>query len=92
MDKVVYEKRLPQLSVVLPMSSTKDDAKEAAHDLISNGMEISNFEILHVEFVGEGQFRSRGSMVTGKRYIVAFEQLQGEVVFIHPNYDEIMGQ
>ena len=92
MDKVVYEKRLPQLSVVLPMSSTEGDAKEVAHDLISNGMEISNFEILHVALVGEGQFRSRGALVTGKRYVVAFEQLQGEVVFIHPNYDELTGR
>ena len=90
MDRSVHEQRLPQVSLVLPLSSTEEDAKAAAHDLILNGLDIENFEILHVELMEEGHIRTKGGVKEGKRYVVAFRQLYGEVVYTHPNFDELI--
>lgn len=92
MDPNVHEKRLPQISLVLPMSSNEDDARAAASDLILNGLDIEKFEILHVELMEEGRIRTKGGVKEGKRYVVAFRQLHGEVVYLHPDFDEIISR
>ena len=90
MDRIVHEKRLPHVSVVLPMSSTEDDAQEVAQELIQNALNLEHFEILHVEVIEKGHILTKGGMVEGKRYIVAFRQLHGETVYVHPDYDVVM--
>jgi len=90
MDEHVHEQRLPHVTLVLPLSSTEDDAKEAAHDLILNGLDLENFEILHVELMEEGEIRTKKGLIEGKRYLVAFRQVHGEVVYTHPDLDAIM--
>lgn len=91
MDKDVQEQRLPQITLVLPHSSTNEDAKEAARELISNALDIKNFEILHVEMVQEGSIRTKLGTIEGRRYSVAFRQLHGKVIFVHPDYESIVG-
>lgn len=86
----VHEQRLPQISLVLPLTSTEEDARAVAHDLISNGMDIDRFEILHVELMEEGPIETKNGIRKGKRYLVAFRQLYGEVIFVHPEFDELI--
>ncbi len=90
MDENVHEQRLPQVTLVLPLSSTEDDAKKAAHDLILHGLDLENFEILHVELMEEGEILTKAGLIEGKRYVVAFRQLHGKVVYTHPDFDAIM--
>jgi len=89
-DSNVHEQRLPQVTLVLSLSSTEEDAEAAAHDLISNGLDLEHFEILHVELMEEGLIRTKKGVIKGKRYVVAFRQLHGKVIFVHPDYDKHM--
>lgn len=90
MDKNVHDQRLPHLSLVLPLSSTEEDAREAARQVISDRLDISTFEILQVELIQEGMIHTRDGTKEGKRYRVVFRQIYGEVVYIHPDFDAIM--
>lgn len=92
MDKNVHEQRLPQITLVLSPSSTEDDARAVASDMISNGLDIERFEILHIEMMEEGTIQTKNGMIKGRRYVVAFRQLYGEVIFTHPDFDKIMDQ
>ena len=92
MDRIVHEQRLPQVTLVLSMSSTKEDAEAAAHDLISNGLDLDFFEILHVELMEEGMIHTKKGVMEGKRYSIAFRQLHEEVIYVHPDFDEIMSR
>jgi len=89
-DNDVEEVRLPHLSVVLPHSSTEDDAKEAAADLIANSMKIAHFEIMSVILEETGTIPTPGGMRQGKRYLVAFRETEGEVIYIHPDYYKLV--
>jgi len=86
----VHEQRLPQVTLVLSLSSTEEDAEAVAHDMITNGLDLEHFEILHVEMMEEGMIRTKKGVIEGRRYVVAFRQLHGKVIFVHPDYDDIM--
>lgn len=90
MDKFALEQILPQISVVLPTSSTEEDARAAARDLISNVLNLDFFEILHIELTEEGILKTKEGVKEGKRYRVAFRQLHEEVIYVHPDYDKII--
>lgn len=90
MDKNVHEQRLPHVCLVLPVTSTEDDAREAARQVISDRLDISKFEILHVELIQSGLIPTPDGVKEGKRYRVVFRQLHGEIVYVHPEYDAIM--
>lgn len=81
-----HEKRVPHVTVILPVASTEDDAVEVATDLISSGMNVKRFDILHVEMVEEGEFKTEDGVLPGKRYIVAYLEKLGEVIYLHPDY------
>ncbi len=89
-DDNIETYRFPQLSVVLPHSSTEDDAKEAATDIIENGMELIHFEIMSVLLVETGKIQTPGGTRNGKRYLVAFRETDGEVIYIHPDYYKLV--
>jgi len=90
MEELHQEIRLPHIFVVLSLSSTEDDAKSEAHDRLSEV--FNSFEILHIELVEEGLLQTRSGPKIGKRYQIAFRELHGEVVFVHPDYDSIMSR
>ncbi len=79
------EKRVPHVTIILPVESTEDDAVEAAKDLISSGMNVKRFDILHVE-MEEGEFKTADGVLLGKRYIVAYLEKLGEVIYLHHDY------
>lgn len=82
----VREKRVPNVTVILPVASTEDDAVEVATELISEGMNVKRFDILHVEMVEEGEFKTVDGVLLGKRYLVAYLEKLGEVIYLHPDY------
>jgi len=88
----VREKRVPHVTIILPPSSTEDDAVEAATDLISDGLNVKRFDILHVEMVEEGEFKTAAGVLPGKRYIVAYLEKLGEVIYLHPDYEKHVGR
>jgi len=76
---------------VLPSSSSKEDAKAAAAERISELLKGESFEVLVVELVEEGQIQTPIGVVSGKRYCVSFRKTQN-VVYLHPDYYKVMEQ
>ena len=92
MAKPLQTKRLPHMSIVLTPDATDEDAKIEAERLISQALKIDNVEIVYVKLVEEGLLSTSKGEVDGKRYCVAFRELVGQVIFVHPDFDEIVRQ
>lgn len=80
---------LPSVSIVLPLSASKEDAKAAAANRISGLLKGGSFEMLTVDLLEEGDLRTPNGVVTGKRYQVSFRKTEN-VVFLHPDYYRVM--
>lgn len=86
----VHEIRVPHIMISVPPESDESDAKALAESIIRDRLKINSFEILLVELEEEGLIQVPGGMVEGKRFRVAFRQVYGVVVYIHPEYDKYM--
>lgn len=86
----VIEQPIPHVSLILPLSANEADARQAADDMIRNGLQLKSFEIVHVELVEEGMIQTPRGVRKGRRYLVAFHRTEGDVVYTHPNYKEIL--
>jgi hypothetical protein len=80
---------LPSISVVLPLSSSEEDAKAVASEKLSQLLEGDCFKILAVDLLEEGVISTPIGVTNGKRYMVSFLRTEN-VVYIHPDYDKIM--
>lgn len=84
------EKRIPHVTLILPLSATESDARESAEDMIRNGLNLVSFEIVHVELLEEGLIQTPGGVKSGRRYAVAFRKTEGSVIYVHPDYEQIV--
>lgn len=80
---------LPSVSVVLSPSSSKEDARVAAADRISDLLKGKSFEMLAVDLLEEGELITPIGVIEGKRYMVSFRQTEN-VVYLHPDYYKVM--
>ncbi len=82
--------RLPTVSVVLPPSSSKEDARVAAAEKISGLLgEEQLFEIVDVDVTEQGDIITPIGVIDAIRYSVAFQK-KDNIVFLHPDYYEVM--
>lgn len=83
---LIREKRIPHVIVSGPSSSSTEDIEKLAVACIRKEFHIKTFEILHVE-----QLQVSDSRDGISDFIVAFQETRGEVLYIHPNCNNVVG-
>lgn len=86
---MVQEQPLPQFRIVLPITATEEDAEHFARKVISDQLDISNFEIVDVTLIHEGKIETPFGPKAGRKFLIAFQEIE-EVIYTHPNYDKIV--
>jgi hypothetical protein len=82
---------LPSISVVLPPSSSEEDARAVASEKLSDLLKGRSFEIVAVDLLEEGAIRTPIGVTNGKRYMISFRRTEN-VVYLHPDYYEIVAE
>lgn len=87
------EVRLPHITLILPIDTTPRQARAHAQTRLTGGLE--DFQIRSIVLMSIGEFQTRFGPVFGKRFMVVLERIPDEeddeeVVFVHPDYHNIL--
>lgn len=86
------EVRLPHITIILPVNTTPREARMHAQNRLTGALE--DYQIRTIALMEIGEFSTRYGSIYGKKFMIVLEEIpgeeDGEVVFLHPDYKNII--
>jgi len=86
--------RLPHLTLILPLSTSPNEARQHAEARLVGA--LASFTIRTIALKDVGEFNTPDGKIYGKKFMAVLEPIpdedeeDGEVVYVHPDYKNLI--
>lgn len=92
MDEENEARRLPHITLILPVDTDLRQARAHAQARLTGALE--NFQIRTIALMSVGEHKTRYGPMYGKRFMIVLQEIpdeeEGEVVYVHPDYRNLL--